>query len=315
MSQTQHTAPNPRTSRPVPSLLQIHSGAMEPPQALPPVRVLEVSSRLQTTLDPEALIRLFAQELQRDLDFAGLQFEHAHCGIVVAIGTVGRHSVEYRLDLDREFLGTLRLTRQRRFGQNDIDTLERLLCGLVYPLRNALLYRQAVHASVRDGLTGAYNRTAFDATVTREIGLAHRHQTPMSLVVLDIDHFKSVNDTHGHRAGDAVLAAFASAVQECIRDTDWLFRYGGEEFVVALTSTTPAGALRVAERIREHIAAIAVPVGDVLLRVTASIGLAHLNAKDTAASLFQRADLALYEAKAQGRNRINTAEGDSASAA
>ncbi len=127
------------------------------------------------------------------------------------------------------------------------------------------------------------------------------------MLVIDIDHFKQVNDTYGHRFGDDVLRAVAHAVGDTIRRSDVLYRYGGEEFVVLASHTTLTGARQLAERIRGNVAGIAT-VGGRELRVTVSVGAAQLRAGESAEALFVRADQALYRAKESGRNRVETAE-------
>ncbi len=133
---------------------------------------------------------------------------------------------------------------------------EYLLGALVYPLRNALDFRRAREDASRDPLTGVYNRLGVDGLLRREIGLAHRHATPLSLAFLDIDHFKSINDSYGHASGDAALRVFAECIRSCIRDTDVVARYGGDEFMLILSNTPLAGARLVAERLRRAVEAL-----------------------------------------------------------
>jgi diguanylate cyclase (GGDEF)-like protein/hemerythrin-like metal-binding protein len=157
-------------------------------------------------------------------------------------------------------------------------------------------------SSSTDPLTGAWNRAQLERMVDVEISRATRSGQPVTLILLDIDHFKRVNDVHGHLAGDAVLKEFVGRIRERMRDTDSLFRWGGEEFVVLATSVGYRGGAALAEGLRRIIAAVPfAKVGP----ITASLGVTEHVEGESAESWFQRADKALYAAKAAGRNRIH----------
>jgi len=165
--------------------------------------------------------------------------------------------------------------------------------------------------SVTDGLTGLKNRRFFDDRLGEEFRRAQRYADPVSLIMIDLDHFKQVNDRFGHQTGDAVLRESAALVRQSIRDTDIGARYGGEEFAVILPKTHLSGALAVAERIWRELGKKVYRTdsqasGRQELRVTASIGLAFYPSKDigTSESLVKYADEALYQAKRSGRNTI-----------
>jgi diguanylate cyclase (GGDEF)-like protein len=144
----------------------------------------------------------------------------------------------------------------------------------------------------------------FDQTLRRELERGARHGFPVSLLLFDLDHFKRINDTHGHPAGDEVLRVFGRMLAEEVRESDAVFRYGGEEFAVLLTHTRPEDALKVAERLLRRTRALSVPVAGGLLRFTASVGVAGSEgAPLDPGSLVAAADRALYEAKADGRDR------------
>jgi diguanylate cyclase (GGDEF)-like protein/PAS domain S-box-containing protein len=156
-----------------------------------------------------------------------------------------------------------------------------------------------------DPLTGVSNRLRFFEFSEHEFQVAARYQHPLSILMLDIDHFKQVNDTFGHAAGDQALRLIARAAQAQLRSTDVLARYGGEEFVALLSATDAAQAGLVAERIREHIAALVVETTKGNTQVTVSIGIASITPADASIdTVIQRADEALYAAKQAGRNRV-----------
>jgi two-component system, cell cycle response regulator len=168
--------------------------------------------------------------------------------------------------------------------------------------RNADLDR----ISRTDELTGLFNRRHLDEELGRRNAVALRHQEPVCVLLLDLDHFKHVNDTYGHPAGDLVLQAFADRIRLGLRAGDIAGRWGGEEFLVVLPRTDLGGALDVAERIRAATAASSVTVGGRDIRVTVSGGCA-LGPSDSVQALVELADQCLYRAKDAGRNRIVTA--------
>jgi diguanylate cyclase (GGDEF)-like protein len=174
-----------------------------------------------------------------------------------------------------------------------------------HAIRNASAYARTVDMAQTDGLTGLYNRRKFEQRLHEEVTRAVRTQKPVAVVMFDLDHFKRINDVHGHGAGDLVLLAVARVLQRAVRDIDLAARIGGEEFLLLLPETDAEAALRAAERVREAIAAeaIALANGEVL-HVTTSAGVAVYPRHATSEFQFvERADRALYVAKRQGRNR------------
>jgi diguanylate cyclase (GGDEF)-like protein len=134
-----------------------------------------------------------------------------------------------------------------------------------------------------------------------EIGKAHRYARPLALVMLDLDHFKIINDTHGHHVGDAVLKLMVQVVKDILRKADVFARYGGEEFIIVCAETSMDGAVTLADKIRQSIEAFKFPAAG---RVTVSAGVAEYQDGDTEAGFIEKADIALYAAKRNGRNRV-----------
>ena len=270
-------------------------------------KALQLASALQTTLEIDKLIEIFSEEISSLIPHDSITFENQQQNIHVSFGEKAKHTCSYQLVVTAQTLGQLTFTRRRKFAEHETVLLESLICSLVYPLRNAIMYKHALTAALTDPLTGAHNRSALNLALIREIELARRHGTPLSLILLDIDKFKSINDTYGHLAGDFVLKTVADAVMECTRSSDMLFRAGGEEFVVLLSNTGKEGALLLAERIRRVIADNDYHYGDHRLQVTASLGVACFHKDDNSETLFEKADIALYTAKAEGRNCVRYA--------
>lgn len=169
--------------------------------------------------------------------------------------------------------------------------------------------RMLSEVSSKDALTGLYNRWFVIEKIDSEMNRALRHGSPMSLLMLDIDHFKRINDTWGHTAGDDVLRTIGKLLRDSCRVYDVPGRYGGEEFCIVLPETKPGSTTVVAERIRSRLESTAMQYGDTSIAVTASIGIAGVEASDanellSPAALIERADRALYSAKNRGRNRV-----------
>jgi diguanylate cyclase (GGDEF)-like protein len=162
--------------------------------------------------------------------------------------------------------------------------------------------------ALTDPLTGVYNRRYFDRRLLETYSLTQRQQVPLHVLALDLDHFKAINDTHGHQAGDKVLIHFAEVLKRCVRRHDVVARVGGEEFDVLMFNIPKEQALRAAERIREQMEKGALDLDGRTVNVTTSIGLASLDPgrepRADPATLMRAADAALYEAKHHGRNRV-----------
>jgi two-component system cell cycle response regulator len=166
--------------------------------------------------------------------------------------------------------------------------------------------RLSIEMAITDPLTGLYNRRYMETHMGALVNQAIARGKPLSVLIVDIDYFKSINDTHGHDAGDDVLQDFAIRLRKSIRGIDLACRYGGEEFVVVMPETDMAVATMVAERLRRRIASEPFPIqkGTRTVDVTISIGIAALGPDDNAAAVIKRADQALYRAKRDGRNRV-----------
>ncbi|MFN3579161.1 MAG: GGDEF domain-containing protein [Pseudomonas sp.] len=166
------------------------------------------------------------------------------------------------------------------------------------------LEQQLQLLATQDSLTGALNRRAFNEQAQRELMRSARYQRPMSMAVLDLDHFKRINDDYGHLAGDLGLRQFADLCRTLSRQGDLLSRFGGEEFVLLLPDTDATAAIARLERLREEVSGMALEQGEQQFQLQVSIGLAVWQVGDTLESLFRRADQALYAAKSGGRNRV-----------
>ncbi len=266
--------------------------------------LLHLAKLLQTSLHVDQLIEAFANECRPVIHYGGLTFQNEKYGFSFRHGKPARHSCSYTLVLSEELLGELVFMRSEPFCDEETARLEFLSSHLVYPLRNALMYHQALLTASKDPLTGSYNRSALDASLERETSLAHRHDTPLTVMMLDLDHFKKINDIHGHMTGDRVLKTFVETLNRCVRNSDQVFRYGGEEFTLLLRNTNLEGAKPLAERIRREVEGMEVIRDGATVKATVSMGVTQLENDDGVRELMERADKALYQSKANGRNKV-----------
>lgn len=267
---------------------------------------LRLVQALQMSLDTREILSLFYKHAQEVVHLSSVKFKLDDSSSELKIGRECLHHCDYRLTTNEGYLGEIIFSRSKRFVEAELTTLELLLRALVYPLRNAIRYQAVMRNSLLDPLTSLGNRTALDSTLRRELQMAERHHHELSLLMIDIDFFKKINDEYGHNRGDLVLREVAKGIQSACRGSDITFRYGGEEFVVVLGKTGANGAKIIAERIRQQIANTHIEHNGKNINVTVSVGIAtrqsggqeHIN------DLFDRADKALYIAKNSGRNCV-----------
>jgi diguanylate cyclase (GGDEF)-like protein len=193
-----------------------------------------------------------------------------------------------------------------QFKQEEKDIFSLIARQSAIVVDNVRMYEKIKRFAVADGLTGLHNHRYFQEQLEKEYSRSRRFNLSLSLIMMDIDHFKDLNDTYGHQQGDVVLKGMAGVLRRCVRDIDLIARYGGEEFVAILPETPKKNAVIVAERMREMIENMEFEGRDEPLKMTASFGVSGYpddNIK-TRLDLIARADEAMYQAKRGGRNRV-----------
>ena len=215
--------------------------------------------------------------------------------------------VSIPLMIEKEVVGVLNINDvdQDSFNVGDLGFILNLSELIAMSISNAVLYEQTKKLAVTDGLTGISNRPNMEQSLLSEFERSKRYNSPLSIVLLDVDHFKDVNDSYGHQKGDEILVTFASVLKKFCRANDTAARYGGEEFLMILPQSNAQGAFKIAERVREEIMKMSFVGNDSKFSVTTSCGVAELNRdymKNTD-QLINVADNAMYEAKNSGRNK------------
>ena len=291
--------------------LQQHPGKVSPvvplgtEQQLPTEQAWQLVSRWMGSLELDALIQAFGESASQYFDCAGVTYLPPEGGEALEHGELAEHQAQYRLTVKGDTLGSLTLHARRPFSSGDLAVAEQCIGLLVTPLRNALKYEAALREARTDPLTQVLNRSTMEQSLSRELGLARRHGEEFCVVTVDLDDFKTVNDAFGHAAGDAVLRDLAMLLRRCGRESDLIYRTGGDEFVIALSHTSLAGARLLAERLRRAVGRNVFRHNGEELPVYVSIGVTALVDHDTVESLLERADEALYEAKRSGRNQVS----------
>ncbi len=267
---------------------------------------LRISNAMQASLLVQDVLQLFVAEGRRIVRRFNLRYQNDKDGHAYSEGRVHPNCVTYHLDLHGTQLGRVTFSRATAFSDDEVALFELMLCLLVYPLRNALMYERALKSATIDPLTGVQNRTGMYQHLEHQVLLSTRHGTPLSFMMIDIDFFKSINDTHGHLVGDHVLTQTAGNICRATRTSDVVFRYGGEEFSVVLNNTPLDGAKRLADRVCNAVRQSVIKHTGHDITVTVSIGVSQWKEEETVSDLLARADRHLYLAKTSGRNRVVT---------
>lgn len=266
-------------------------------------RTVQLITALHSSLDIKHVVLQFSQGLTHQVRCEGIQYYHEESHSKVQLGRMSEHSFSYNLKAGNLSLGTIKISRTNPFSEEEVLQIEDILTLLISPLKNAVVHFKALQSARQDPLTELHNRLSLKPTLVREIKLAQRHKTALSVLAFDLDDFKNINDKFGHLAGDKVLEFFAKFLQVQVRETDLLFRTGGEEFIAILSKTDIEGASILANRICENLSNTECHYDNEVIKLTTSIGYTNLLPEDDDITILERADKALYRAKKQGKNQ------------
>jgi diguanylate cyclase (GGDEF)-like protein len=260
--------------------------------------------KLLTTIDLPVLVELFFQQLQNTLQLSALkiQFNDATFSFEDSDKASNIKILDF-VNQDKT-IATVSYGFNRILPLHDWQVLQQMHLCFRNPLKNALEFRRIKQFAMKDYLTSLGNRASFDEAMSRLISQAKRHGTEFGLLVFDLDMFKQVNDQFGHNEGDKVLIAFADTIKHCLRDTDFAFRFGGDEFCCLLADSDDKANNLIAKRVQQ-----AVQKDTVLAKhgISCSIGSTNFLSVDDESSIFRRADKALYVAKQNGRDCFKAA--------
>jgi diguanylate cyclase (GGDEF)-like protein len=257
-------------------------------------RGLQLLEQLQTSLELSDMLNKLAIEAAKYINFSGLSFS-APDGAAVARGSRdAKLEKRFELTLNNEYLGTLKYSLNTPMNKKTFSILEELHSYILYPFKNALTYQRALKLAMQDSLTDLGNRRYFDEQLSRAINHASRQHSDVGLIVSDLNKFKAINDTFGHHVGDKVLQHFALALKTSVRECDSLFRFGGDEFAIIVEDASQESLDIIHHRIN-----FAISKDPILVKynVSCSLGGAFWKRNETTASLFERADQALYSRK------------------
>jgi len=265
-------------------------------------QTLAFMAQLQTTLDIDLLLKIFSIEAARYVDFSGLYFKGQNLNKALRGSREAKKEHRFELKIGDDFIGTLTYGINSPISLTNSKVLEQLHLCLMYPIKNAIAYNSAIQLAMQDALTGLGNRRYFDEQLKRAMHNANRHHSLVGLVLGDLNKFKEINDTYGHTTGDLVLQEFANILRQCIRDSDSLFRFGGDEFSIIVENANDT-----ALTIIEHRINLALTTNALLSKyqLSCSIGSTFMTRADNEVSFFERADKKLYRKKVQSPTRFS----------
>ena len=267
-------------------------------------RHIEIDNLLQAFVD-----RLSAAVYQDVFEFrnSDLDVDFRFRGKRVAADVP--YKLHYRITDRTGYLGVIEIGRKTQFRSAEVRRINAAVDAFAGPLNNANLYRRACQSAFRDPLTGVRNRAALDEALSQKSATSLRRDTSLVLLVCDVDRFKAVNDNCGHTVGDEVLRHFARILQDNTRESDIVFRYGGDEFVIALQDTQLEGGSELAQRIRKAVKHTSVHIANACINVTTTIGVTEVRKHESLDDAFLRADEALLSGKKLGKDRVITSPG------
>lgn len=250
--------------------------------------------QLQMTLDIDKLLNIFAMEAARYVDFSSLYLKSKKISKTLLGSKKSKVERQFDLKLNNEFICTLSYGVSEKLSNSNYQHLNLLHQYLIPPLKNAIQYSHAIELAMHDCLTCLGNRRYFDEQLKRAMHNANRQQSQLGLILADLNQFKLVNDKHGHSIGDKVLKEFAYVALQCVRDSDSIFRFGGDEFAILVENADSNALIIIENRMHKAIKSNALMSK---YKVSSSLGSTFMNSGDNDKTIFNRADEALYQNK------------------
>lgn len=255
---------------------------------------LALMEQLQCSLELDKILNIFAMEASKYVSFSGLYFTRGSLKTAIRGSKKAKSERQFELKINGDFLGELTYAINSPISLINYKMLEELHQCIIHPINNAIQYKHAMSLAMQDGLTGLANRRYFDEQIKRAMHHANRQKRQVGLMVCDLNKFKIINDTHGHHIGDEILISFARAMEVCVRDSDSVFRFGGDEFAVIVEDASETSLCMIETRIKNALKQ------DLLLskyNVGCSLGYTFMTRDDDERSFFERADQDLYRQK------------------
>ncbi|MDP2559978.1 GGDEF domain-containing protein [Psychrobium sp. 1_MG-2023] len=268
---------------------------------------LQFLEKLNTTVELQPMLAIYAGEVGLRLPVSGIEFKVDQQHYQLKYSSASRFALNSELTFANKPLGEMIYLSTKPLNQQQRQIIASFEQQLLQPLNNVLIFEQNRLASLRDYLTGLGNRSYFEETLNQMTATAVRDRRSFTLLMLDLDNFKQVNDQHGHSEGDKVLKQFAMILKDALRSNDHVFRFGGDEFSLLLAHSDELNPTLVAHRILKAVR------NDPLLakhEITTSIGFSNWSHKDCNKTLLERADAALYHAKSRGKNTYHNADNE-----
>jgi diguanylate cyclase (GGDEF)-like protein len=268
---------------------------------------IQDEGKLDVWIDPSIYKDQFRKIIDKDFGIRDdYTTHHFKQDVPPRSNTVTFHSIDlisYVL-MDGKYFAKLYILPERKMRFYHSEIINIIVKTLGISLTNHMNIKSLQNAAAFDPMTNCYNRREFERLIEHNIASAKRYKRDMSVIMMDLDHFKKINDRHGHLVGDIVLQKVAEAIHSKIRKGDYLARYGGEEFVLVLPDTKRPRAMELAERLRQVIQDLEIKTDTDTVKITASFGVASLRDNNERNDLLEEADSMLYKAKSGGRNRV-----------
>lgn len=266
--------------------------------------------KLQTTLSINQIFEVFFESLKNEIAVCGLEYEYPLLYTDIKYGKKTDSSYSYLIEADNDTWGNIVIFCDTDLTEKEKFDLDEYVSAVIFPLRNAIQYENAIVVAANESYLGLPNWSLLESQISREAKLALRQKQSLSLLLIDIDRFTTLKDNNSLLFGDFIIRHVYETLQDALRDTDLLYRFGYDQFSLILSNTKAHDATTIAERIRSTVSENELlSDNDKKVRLTISIGITELQKSDSVDSLYERAYSALKLAKNSGRNQVKVADG------